>query len=187
MINKPMGYDEATANEGGSFMNLPAGNYVCVIKKAIAGKSSTGAEQLILSFDIAEGEYKDFYTKQYNQRKEAGYDAKWGGVYRQNIGGKSVSFFKGMICAIEKSNQGYTWNWDERTLTGKRFVGQFGREEFIGNDNEPHWNTKCKSIRSIDALPTLEVLKDKPLMNTRALGTDFMDIDTTGEKLPWED
>lgn len=183
MINKPMGYDEAIANTGEGY-TLPAGNYICKILKAVPIQTMSGAEAIKINFDIDEGEYKGFFGTKYNSQKESGNaNAKWGGVFTQITGGKSISFFKGMITAIEQSNNGYTWNWDETTLAGKRFVGQFGREQFIGNDGNAHWATKCRGVRSIGALDGLSVPEDKPLND------GFAEVPLSSysdERLPWE-
>ena len=62
MIRKPKGYDEAPAYTG-EFQQLPKGKYVCVIRQASTKTSNNGNEQLVILYDIAEGEYKNFYQK----------------------------------------------------------------------------------------------------------------------------
>ena len=64
MIKKPAGYDEAAAYTG-EFQQLPKGKYVCVIKQVTTQKSRNGNLQFVLLYDIAKGEYKDFYTSSY--------------------------------------------------------------------------------------------------------------------------
>ena len=61
MIKKPAGYDEAAAYTG-EFQQLPKGKYVCVIKQVSIQESRNGNQQFVILFDIAEGEYKDFYN-----------------------------------------------------------------------------------------------------------------------------
>ncbi len=53
--------------------------------------------------------------------------------FRQGYEGKQLPFFKGMISCIEKSNEGYEWNWDEKTLKGKKIGVLFGREQYMMN------------------------------------------------------
>lgn len=162
MMTKPNGWDEAAAVEGGAQKAvLPSGNYICTILKAEAVKNKNGGEQLLLNFDIAEGEHANFFRQQYNDRKDAGIQARWGGRIYQNTTGNSVKFYKGMMKAIENSNHGYKWNFDETTLTGKKFLGQFRREEFYDSTGEKRWTTKCKYVRTIGT--ECEVLEDKPL------------------------
>ena len=42
--------------------------------------------------------------------------------------------FAGKITAIEKSNDGFVWNWAANDLKGKYFVANFGYQEYISND-----------------------------------------------------
>ena len=152
-MNKIQGYDEAQAYTGES-RALPAGKYICEIKGAKVVKTSTGKEQLVLQLDIAEGEYKDHYGNLYAANIERnGTDAKWnnGGLFRQGFEGKQLPFFKGMITCIEESNVGYTWNWDEKTLKGKKIGVLFGREQYMMNDQKK-WATKARAVRSINLI-----------------------------------
>lgn len=160
---KPQGYDQAAAITG-DFQALPAGGYICKILKAEEVTSQTGRPMLVLLFDIAEGEYKDFFRAQYDRIKDSNPDAKWGGVYRQLTDGKSIGFFKGMVTSIEVSNTGYKWNWDEKTLTGKLFGGVFGREQYESYNGDLKWSTKCQNIRSVEAIKKgVEIPEDKLL------------------------
>ena len=70
-MNKIQGYDEAQAYTGES-RALPAGKYICEIKGAKEVKAKTGKKQLVLQLDIAEGEYKDFYSDQFSLLKKRG-------------------------------------------------------------------------------------------------------------------
>lgn len=150
MILKPEGYDSATAYTG-EFETLEPGGYVCVIKKAEDTLTAKGIKMLAISFDIAEGDSKGFYERQWKS-SESNENRKWRGVYNQITEGKSIPFFKGMITSIEESNPGYKWNWDEATLKGKLFGGVFGREEYRKQDGKTAMATKCISIRSVKTI-----------------------------------
>ena len=77
IMNKIQGYDEAQAYTGES-RALPAGKYICEIKGAKEVETKNGKKQLVLQLDIAEGEYKDFYSDQFSKTiKEKGTAAKW--------------------------------------------------------------------------------------------------------------
>lgn len=158
------GYDNAPAYTG-EFAQLPAGKYKCVVKQAEVHEVR-GSQQMIIYFDIVDGEYKDFYSNQFKQMKasdpKAGIE-KWKGRIYQNAEGQGLPFFKGIIKSIERSNPGYEWKWEEKTLTGKLFGGVFGREEFITNDGEKRMATKCVQVRSIDGLAEAKVPEDKLL------------------------
>lgn len=164
---KPIpGWDETPAYTGET-MQLPKGLYVCIVKQANVVVDRNNREQLVLLFDIAEGEQKGFYQKQFDSRKRSNSDAKWSGVYKQFTHDKDNQvanpFFKGVICSIEKSNNGYRWDWNEKSLVGKRFGGIFGREQFLTGAGEKRMATRLIQIRSVDGLKDAEVPEDKLL------------------------
>ena len=163
-MNKIQGYDEAQSYTGES-RTLPAGKYICEIKGAKEVETKNGKKQLVLQLDIAEGEYKDHYSNLYAANAERnGTNAKWnnGGLFRQGYEGKQLPFFKGMISCIEKSNEGYEWNWDEKTLKGKKIGVLFGREQYLMN-GQKKWATKARAVRSIKGLEMSEIPQDKLL------------------------
>lgn len=141
MIKKPTGYDEAAAYTG-EFQQLPKGKYVCVIKRVATQKSKNGNEQFVILYDIAEGDQKGFYQKMFdNDKSQNPSGAKWRGVFKQNMEGKGLSWFKGIITSIERSNN-FTFQWDrddnEKTLNGKKFGGIFRRRQYEAeNGNRP--------------------------------------------------
>ena len=76
-MEKPAGYDEAQSF--GEFETLPAGGYKCLIKKVVCEKTQAGKEYLKIGFDIAEGEYKDFYQKKFDNDTRSPEERKWSG------------------------------------------------------------------------------------------------------------
>ena len=129
MITKPQGYDEAPAYTG-EFMQLPAGLYVCEIL-GVKQEEYNGHDRFIMQFDIADGEHKGFYQKQYNAEKATNQNAKYKGVHRQYMDSNSLPFFKGLMTSVERSNQGFHFPWgtqgNEKTLVGKKFGAFMGR------------------------------------------------------------
>ena len=168
MITKPIGYDEAATLGTGDFEEITVGGHVCIIKAAHEDVRN-GKRYLVLLFDIApEDAQGGYYTRLYNRRVQSSQNnvdgvVRWPGTYWQGLEGKSTAFFKGLISSIEKSNPGYSWNWDEKTLKGKKFGGVFGREQYIGRDGMPHWSTKCLYARSVDGIADVEPPEDKPI------------------------
>lgn len=158
-MRKPAGYDEAIPMNGES-QALPAGLYVCKIILAIE-TNRNGKSFLEIAYDVAEGEYKDFFQKRYDANTSQ--NKKWPAIYRQATEGNSTGFFKGVITSIEESNPGYHWNWDENTLKGKKFGAVMGREEFLTNDGQKKFATKIRFIRSIEGLKHATIPEDKLL------------------------
>lgn len=171
MIKKPQGYDAAPAYTGES-AQLPKGKYVCVIKQVATKASTDGNEQFVILYDIAEGEYKDFYQKLYDaDRAQNAANAKWRGVFKQNMEGKGISWFKGVITSIERSNN-FTFQWDrennEATLKGKKFGGLFRRRQFETEDGKRPFVTELFRVRSVAGLAEAEVPEDELLPDTPA-------------------
>jgi hypothetical protein len=161
---KPKGYDEAETITG-DFTPLPPGGYICRIINAEDAKSKSGREMLILNLDIVYGEYKDYFKRLYNSNPN---NNNWPCVYRQMVDENGIGFFKGLIACIEKSNAGYTWNWDEKTLIGKLIGGLFGREEYLNpGKNEYRWATKIMYPKTVDDIKTnnFRIPQDKPAPN----------------------
>lgn len=103
---------------------LPAGGYIIKILDA-EEVTFPNSQALKISFDIIEGEYKNYYTINYKNQKQE--DKKWKGVYHLFIPKEdgsendewTKSKFRTCMDAVEESNPGYRWEWDESTLKGK--------------------------------------------------------------------
>lgn len=194
-MQKPNGWDTTEAYTGESEM-LPAGAYVCKILGAREEKSKTGAPMLVLCFDIAPGEpHAGYFQASYAYRKKQyPQDAKWpnGGVYRQfttNKNGTCNEWFKGLIQCIEESNQGFQFNFDEKTLVGKLFGGVFRREEYEAQDGSRKFSTKCFKVTTIaKAREGIDPPEDKLLSSSSEPATqqhdDFVEI-TGDNDLPF--
>lgn len=149
-MNKPNNYETTEAFTGdGKY--LTTGGKVCVIVNAYETTArSSGKPMLAIEFDIAEGDEKEYFA---DLQERFGGD--WRGVYRQNTldaNGECSPFFKGMISAIEDSNAGFKFNFDERQLLRKKFGGVFGEEEYVAKDGTVKTIVKLMQIRSVDAI-----------------------------------
>lgn len=82
-------------------------------------------EYLKISYDIVEGPFKDYYRGLYKQFNY------WGGTLYRSYKETALSMFKGFIVSVEKSNKGFTWNWDEQALKGLKVGVVLGEEEYI--------------------------------------------------------
>lgn len=147
---------------------LPAGGYVAKIMGAEVKEYSWG-DVLVISFDIAEGEHKDFFATQY--RNNTNEDKKWKGTYRLNVPQENNQWvesqkrtFGNAIWAIEESNPGYHWDWNETALKGK-LVGVLFRNREWAIDDKSGWTTECCTLVSVDDIHNgnFKMPKDKPL------------------------
>jgi len=154
---------------------LEPGGYICKIIGVTVEDAKPGKQydQLMkILFDIAEGEHAGYYKRQLERKKRFDANAKWPGVYNQTIRKDKMQYFKGMITAIEESNPGYKWAWDEYSLQAKRFGGLFGEEEYKGTDGTLRVNTKLAWIRSVASIndgnykiPPIKRLQQSPLQS----------------------
>ena len=153
-------YNNIDPNEGGSFGNLPEGGYVCVITKVT---DKPDKEYLEIEYDIAEGDFAGWWSK---TAERAGF---WGGKLIRSYKVSAVGFFKGFITAVEQSNPGYVWNWNEQGLVGKAVGLVLGLEEYRKQDGSYKdrlyvaRNTSVDKIRKREfTVPDYKPCKDKP-------------------------
>jgi hypothetical protein len=82
--------------------------------------------------------------------------------------GEQVGRYKGLIVAIEQSNPGYKWDFDEGTLKGKTCACIFREEEYIGqNDGKVHTTTRAYQIIPVEdmdkaTVPEKKCIEQKP-------------------------
>lgn len=104
---------------------LPVGAYVAKIMNVryVPGENGN-SDRIDIQFDIAEGDHKNFYKKQYDDNTAE--DKKWKGktsVYvpkddgSEKDGWTKNSFAK-WTNALEDSNSNYKWDWDEAKWKG---------------------------------------------------------------------
>lgn len=167
---------------GSSREKLPAGGYVAKILDAKEVEYSWGSV-LLISFDIAEGEHKDFFKNDYgNQDVE---DKKWRGTYRLRIplddgserDGWTKRSFGNAIWAVENSNKGYHWDWDETSLK-KKLIGVLYRNREWEMNGNTGWTTECCAFTSVEDVHqgTFKMPKDKPLKDKPA-SSAFTSVD----------
>lgn len=151
MINKIENWNNVEPNYGES-KRIVAGGYICKIVACQTEKSKAGKEMLVVNFDIAEGDFKDFYYERYKnapRNQNSPQEPKWGGKYYILLEGENYEGrLKAFITSVEESNAGYTWDWDEKSLKGKLFGGIFREEEFEYY-GQIFTNAKLWQIRSV--------------------------------------
>ena len=166
-MRKVAGYDQAVAFDG-NFERMAPGGHVCQILNAVVQQNDRGDDMLVLLMDVREGSsYDDFYRREFDRKKSSNPNARWPCQYRQftvTKDGSASSYFKGLIQAIEKSNPGYQWNWDEMTLRGK-YVGMiFREEEFESSYGDIRTTVRPFAARSVETIRNgVEIPEKKPL------------------------
>ncbi len=160
-------YDKTQAY--GDFRKLPKGGYVLKILDARMDRARNGNSFIAVSCDIAEGEYKGFFMDKWNNDTRE--DRTWGCVGQvweplddgSEKDGWTKKAFKTFMVAVEDSNDGYHWDWDERKLKDKLVGGLFHISQFIGTDGNVHETVKLKSWTTVENIRSgnYELPKDK--------------------------
>ena len=133
---------------------LPPGGYVVEILNSVIKTSPGGWEHLEIAFDIIEGDYITFFQQDYNEQNFE--PKRWKGVLRQGVpkddgseqDGWTKRGLKTLVNAIEDSNEGYAWDWDEAKLKGKVVGMLFRKEEY---DYNGHTGMTTRAFRAIAA------------------------------------
>lgn len=171
-------FDKVEAKGMDDFRGLPIGAYECMIKDArVNHNEQSGKDTFKVSIDIASGEYKDYFQKMYDT--DTRIDRKWNNnaVRYLAYDGDNVAYFKGFITTVENSNVGYTWDWDETKLKGKKVCGVFQYEEYEKQDGTKGVKVRLSKFRSLDKMKDIEVSDSVKLLNG-----SYMTIDDYNEK-----
>ena len=138
---KPIqGYD--LVNEAGEYKQLPPGIYGVKITKVVDNPTN---EYLEVYCDITKGEYANYFKQLVDANLTD--TSRTFRSYKTN----ALPFFKAFITAVEKTNPGYHWDWDEQKLVGKNVIAIFGEEEFVGNDGTVKVSCRVQEFRSLEA------------------------------------
>lgn len=161
---------------------LPTGGYVAKIMGAEVAEYGEYSK-LLISIDIAEGEHCGYYAERY--RSESGNpDRRWKGVVRLSVptddgserDGWTKRAFKTAIQAIEDSNKGYHWDWNETALKGKT-IGVLVRQKEWEYDGKHGWAPECFKLISADLVREgkFKMPEDK------ALNGEFVSVNAVGQ------
>lgn len=171
MMRKPNNWESVQAFT--DFPKLPLGAYVVKIQKAVVVQTGGYGDQLHVMFDIAEGEYAGYYTRDWKANTRQ--DKRWRGVLRiwlpTDDGTESDELtkrvLKGFVTSVEKSNAGYTFDWNEASLAGK-LVGVLYRNEEWDYNGQHGWAVRPFRAISVDSVRegSFTLPKDKPLKNS---------------------
>lgn len=151
-------YDKSKRKK--TFETLPKGAYVVKIMDAKEEANRNGkGRHLTISFDIAEGEYKDFYTNMYHQSTSE--DKKWNrdAVYYLTVPADGCQQYvwdnwNTFFADLEDSNNGFVFGGgDPKQLRGKLIGGKFAIEQSEWNGNvydhtRLRWTCVADDVRS---------------------------------------
>lgn len=176
-------FDVDIKKSAGAYEPLPAGGYVAKILNAEVVQYNWGSA-LVVSFDVAEGEYRSFFANQY--RESTSEDKKWKGNYRLTIPDENNQYYEGQkrafgnfIACVEESNSGWHWSWNESELKGK-MVGILVRNYEYDINGRRGWSTEACSAVSVDDVrdKAFKIPKDRQLKQKTNQPTDLSHLPT---------
>ncbi len=138
-----------SAEEVSRFDTLVPGLYVCCI---VGVEDVESKEYLKVQFDIVRnenGKFANYFKDMYDKNSNFGWPIA--GTFYRSYKETAKGFFERFITVISKSNANFKWNWDERTLEQKLFIGVFQEEEYINSNNEVKCSVKLQEVRSVEA------------------------------------
>ena len=149
--------DYAQTKAYGSFKALPKGGYVVKIMGATVKDGKVG-QYVEISADIAEGEHKGFFAKDYAE--QTGEDKKWHCKYLLNVpvddgsekDGWTKRKFRTFTEALEESNPGYTFDWDESKFKGLLVGALFNEREYEKTDGSIGKAVSLAQVTSVDKI-----------------------------------
>ncbi|MGN1338836.1 MAG: hypothetical protein ACI4WS_00955 [Oscillospiraceae bacterium] len=184
-MKKPSNWKEVKA--AGERVKLPAGGYEAKIinAKVVSYDGSNGSyERLEIAVDITAGEYKDYYKQDFDNNTRD--DKKWRGVARFYVptddGSEkdeyTKSVLKSVTDALEDSNKGYHWDWDETALKGLK-VGILVRDKEYDIDGKRGFSPEIFRFTDIKRIkegkftvPKQKLLKGFSEASEASSGTD---------------
>lgn len=153
--------------ESTSFKRLTPNGYIVKILKV---EDHPEKEYLKIYFDIVKGDDKGYFKKQYDgdTRKER----KWpnAGTFIRSYKDSAASMFKGFTNAVEKSNKGYQWNFDEKTLVNKVVGLIIADEQYQNQKGQVRVRNYVAAVRSVETIEKgeYEIPALKELTTTKA-------------------
>ena len=184
-------FDVKVERSAGGRETLPAGGYVCQIMSAKVESNDWG-ETLVIAHDVCEGEYSGIFKRDYESNTSD--NKKWRGTFRLRLpkddgteqdGWKKRSLGN-FVWAIEDSNPGYSWAWDEKSLKGKKIGLIYRNKEWEWEDRHG-WTTEAAGAESISNIREgkYKQIKDKCLPQKEVAAPVFVDEGEDESTLPF--
>jgi hypothetical protein len=178
-MKKIENYETVQANSG-EFARPVAGGYICEIvhvEDVPYDENTAKGDYLKIEYDIADGELKGYYKDAFEK-----FGGNWWAKFVRSYKEKALGMFKQFTICVEESNSGYSWNWDEKSLVGKKVGLVIGEEEYEGNDGSIKTRLYVKDVKTVDEIrngkfriPALKELK-KTASVTIITDADISDV-----------
>lgn len=166
--------DLTNIQEASDYQRPAPGGYICTIT---AVEDIEAKEYLKVSYDIAEGEFKGYYS----EMRKNNPDWEWAGAYVKSYKPAALPMFKRFCTAVSRSNGSFVFdggqvNSDEKTLVGKKVGLLLGEEEYYGNDGEKKTRLYVAREFSVDKLAEQKIPKLKPIKEDSSTASTSSDM-----------
>jgi hypothetical protein len=181
-------WDKVQATTDG-YATLPVGGYICTILKCEEKPNkSNSSSHLEIWFDISAGDYAGFFGADY--ARQQGENKYWRGIVYQNIPDENsekynmqCGFFKRFTNALEASNEGYHWDWNETMLKGKKIGVVFGEvERESSKTGNRYFITRPDSVTDIQSIEETKYRVPKPKYLPKTMAENSSDVNELDEK-----
>ena len=168
---------------------LPRGGYVCKIIGAKVMPENQFGQSIKIAFDIAEGEYAGYYQAKFDANTNE--DKKWPGVYMLNVptddgsekDGWTKRRFRTFTDALEESNAGYHFDWDETKFKDKLIGFIFNYREWENSQGNTIMVPNAKNVTSVQKIrdgkykiPDDKLLSGSSRRSASRIDDSFIDI-----------
>lgn len=140
-MNRINNWQNVVATDGGN--RLPAGGYVVKITFI---EDAPDKEYLKFDYDIAEGNFKDYWTDFASQR---GWSPN---TFYRSYKEKAQGMFKHFINCILGEDGAKNWDFNEQGLVGKPFGIIIGEEEYEKNDGSIGTRFRLVSVKTAEEI-----------------------------------
>lgn len=189
-------YSGFEAKKSGGFVDLPpVGAYVAEIQnvRLLEADGKTQMRDVIeMMIEITEGEYKNRYHEVFeDQRERFGDTVKYKGVFRL------VAFvdgdedwrkrnFESNLWCVQESNPGYTWDWDEKKLKGKK-IGINIRKRLYTFNGQNRETTEIGKFETVDDVRNgkWKPMKDRDNRTAETNEPQFTEVEAKEVSVPW--
>lgn len=191
-------YEGFSAKENKGFLDVPpVGCYeaqILNVRFVPADGNKQQRDVIELFLDITEGEYKGRYMELWNSQKERfGGEVTYKGIfrltpYRDGDEAWRKSSFEGNLWCVEQSNDGYSWDWDESKLKGKKVGINVRKRLYTYNDKDRETTEICKfetiaDVKNGKCKPMRD--RDNRTAKSESGEQNFTDVSATQVDVPW--
>lgn len=182
-MKKPAGYETAQAYT--SFEKIKPGAYVVKIQSAEEVEGQYGS-RLNLVFDIAEGDFANYYTEQYKSSnfENAKYKGNFAIFLPKEDGSeqdeKTLRRLKTSIGIIEDSNPGFHWDWDEKKLSGL-VVGMTFQDKEWNYNGKTGFTAQPYGLATVYDVREGKIKTPEPKTSSGTSQNSFKEVDDNGD------